>query len=471
MVTGLSRTELTAQYLDEIKRRGISAGELVSTQPESVGLQSFYGGRYLSRPLFLGTDECDQLANDILTMHAALISLPDKLYGGDLAAFARSVGMTDVQVSAVLRSRGTSVTKQSRADLYMDETGFKLLEFNMGSALGGIDQSDMARALLDQPVLADFAKTHRLAYVDTMREQVNNMLVESGFEHGSRPVLATVDWPSSYETLEPYMRHFATRLHQMGIDAHVGHIGQLEVRDGGVWLGERKVDIIQRLFMLEDLLEYPDAPALMDPILDAAARGEVKIFTPLDSEMFASKGALAVLSDEANREHFDQQTLASLDRILPWTRMVRSGPVTMEDGSRVELLDYVLSHQDDLVLKPTSRHSGEGVLLGWRDDTGAELWEERVREALDGPWVVQRRIRPVPELFPMPDGDPAPWIVNWGVFTVVNGFGGVYARAATVESDLEVVRLFAGASVGTCLHVLPEDSDVEPGTALPVRKQ
>ncbi|MFI6674412.1 hypothetical protein [Kribbella sp. NPDC050470] len=470
MVTGLSRTELTAQYLDEIKRRGISAGELVSTQPESVGLQSFYGGRYLSRPLFLGTDECDQLANDILTMHAALISLPDKLYGGDLAAFARSVGMTDVQVSAVLRSRGATVTKQSRADLYMDETGFKLLEFNMGSALGGIDQSDMARALLDQPVLADFAKTHRLGYVDTMREQVNNMFVECGFEYGSRPVLATVDWPSSYETLEPYMRHFATRLHQMGIDAHVGHIGQLEVRDGGVWLGERKVDIIQRLFMLEDLLEYPDAPALMDPILDAAARGEVKIFTPLDSEMFASKGALAVLSDEANREYFDQQTLASLDRILPWTRMVRSGPVTMEDGSQVELIDYVLSHQDDLVLKPTSRHSGEGVLLGWRADTGAELWEERVREALDGPWVVQRRIRPVPELFPMPDGDPAPWIVNWGVFTVVNGFGGVYARAATVESDLEVVRLFAGASVGCCLQVLPEDSDVEPGTALPVRK-
>jgi hypothetical protein len=469
MVTGLSRAELTAQYLDEIKRRGISAGELVSTQPESVGLQSFYGGRYLSRPLFLGREECEQLANDILTMHAALISLPDKLYGGDLAAFARSVGMTDVQVSAVLRSRGTTVTKQSRADLYMDETGFKLLEFNMGSALGGIDQSDMARALLDQPVLAEFAQKHRLAYVDTMREQVNNMFVESGFEPGSRPVLATVDWPSSYETLEPYMRHFATRLQDMGIDAHVGHIGQLEVRDGGVWLGELKVDIIQRLFMLQDLLEYPDAPALMDPILDAAARGEVKIFTPLDSEMFASKAALAMLSDEANRKYFDQQTLVSLDRILPWTRMVRSGPVTLEDGSQVELLDYVLSHQDDLVLKPTSRHSGEGVLLGWREDTGAELWEERVREALDGAWIVQRRIRPVPELFPMPDGDPVPWTVNWGVFTVVNGYGGVFARAATVESDLEVIRLFAGASVGCCLHVLPADSDVEPGTALPVR--
>jgi hypothetical protein len=468
----MNRTELTAHYLDEIKRRGISAAELVSTQPESVGLRSFYGGRYLARPLFLGQEEVDQLATDLLTFHAALTSLPDKLYGGDLAAFARDVGMTEVQVSAVLRSRGATVTKQSRADLYTDESGFKILEFNMGSALGGVDNSDMCAALLDQPVLAEFARTHRLGYVDTMREQVNDMLVESGFERGSRPVMATTDWPSSFETLEPYMQHFDERLQSMGIDAHPCHIGQLEVRDGGVWLGERKVDIIQRLFMLEDLLEYPDAPALMDPILDAAARGEVKIFTPLDSEMFASKAALAMLSDEANREVFDEPTLASLDRILPWTRVVRSGPVTLEGGDKVEFLDYVLRNRADLVLKPTSRHGGEGVLLGWREDTTDDLWEERVRAAVDGPWVVQRRIRPVPELFAVPgrdDNDPVPWIVNWGVFTVVNGYGGVFARAMTVESDAEVIRLFGGASVGCALHVLPDDLDVEPGTALPVK--
>jgi hypothetical protein len=224
--------------------------------------------------------------------------------------------------------------------------------------------------------------------------------------------------------------------------------------------------------MLEDLLEYPDAPALMDPVLDAAARGEVKIFTPLDSEMFASKAALAMLSDEANRKVFDEPTLASLDRILPWTRVVRSGPVTLEGGDKVEFLDYVLRNRADLVLKPTSRHGGEGVLLGWREDTTDELWEERVRAAVDGPWVVQRRIRPVPELFPVPgsdDSDPVPWIVNWGVFTVVNGYGGVFARAMTVESDAEVIRLFGGASVGCALHVLPDDLDVEPGTALPVK--
>jgi len=49
--------------------------------------------------------------------------------------------------------------------------------------------------------------------------------------------------------------------------------------------------------------------------------------------------------------------------------MVRRGPVSLEDGSQVELLDYALSHQRELALKPTSLHGGNGVLLGWRADT------------------------------------------------------------------------------------------------------
>lgn len=453
----MNRASLTALYLDEVKRRGIPARELVGTQPESEMLNAYYSGRFLSRPLFLGADEQQRLYADVANLRSALESLPNRLFGGDLAAFARAVGMTDLQVSAILRSRGRVVTRQARADIYADASGFRVLEFNMGSGLAGMDNADMCRALLAHPVLAEFAQEHRLTYVDSLKEQVNNFFVESGFEHGSFPMLAMTDWPSSYATLEPYMRHYALRFRELGLNAHACHAGQLEVRDGGVWLGERRVDIVDRLFMIEDLLEYPDARTLMDPILDAAARGEVKICTPMDSQLFASKGALAMLSDEANRGLFDPDELASLDRILPWTRMVRPGPVTLEDGRRVDLLSYALSHQDDLALKPTLLHGGEGVLLGWHKETTTRLWEEQVRAALDGPYVLQRRVRPVPELFPNDDGDVIPWIVNWGVYTVVSGYGGIFARATTVESNIEVINIFRGASVGCALHQQPEE--------------
>jgi hypothetical protein len=451
----MNRAILTARYLDEVKKSGAQASELLGRLPESEMLNVYYHGRYLSRPLFLGHEECRQLYQDLANLRSALVSLPDRLYGGDLAAFARAVGANELQVSAVMRTRGPAVTMQTRADLYVDESGFRLLELNMGSALGGMDNADMSRALLEHRVLAEFAQAHELEYIDTMREQVNNYYAETGIPAESHPVLACTDWPSSYKTLEPYMRHYTDRVKKLGLDDNPCHIGQLEVRDGRVWLGDRAIDIIDRLFMLEDLLESPEAPALMEPILAAAARGEVKIYTPMDSGIFASKGALAMLSDEANRSLFSPEELASLDRILPWTRMVRPGPVTLEDGRLVDLVDYALTHQHDLALKPTLMHGGSGVLLGWHSDTTPEAWEEQVRAALDGPYVIQRRIRPVPELFTAEDGDPIPWIVCWGAFTTSNGYGGIFARAASVESNVEVINLDTGAYVGSCLHVKP----------------
>src|ERR1700730_19252018 len=158
-------------------------------------LNVYYHGRYLSRPLFLGHRECEQLYADLENLRSALVSLPNRLYGGDLAAFARAVGANEIQVSAIMRSRGAS--KQSRADLYLDQSGFRLLELNMGSALGGMDNADMSRALLEHPVLAEFAQTYELEYVDTMREQINNYFAETRFRPGARPGLACTDWPSS----------------------------------------------------------------------------------------------------------------------------------------------------------------------------------------------------------------------------------------------------------------------------------
>jgi hypothetical protein len=452
----MNRTTLTALYLDEVKRRGIPASELISGDKlKAELLQPQYRDRYLSRPLFLGQEERDRLATDLMNLRSALISLPDRLYGGDLSAFARAVGMNDVQISAILRSRNPAATKLTRADLYVDEGGFRLLEFNMGSAIGGIDNADILEGLLEQPVLAEFAAEHRLGYIHTMHEQVKTIKAESGFAPDSRPMMVMTDWPSSYENLEPYVRTYTAQLSTLGLDACGGHIGQLDVHDGRVWLGERPVDIIYRLFMIEDLLEYPDAPALVDPILQAAARGEVKIFTPMDDALFASKGALAMLSDESNRHLLTPEQLVSVDRLLPWTRLARPGPVTLENGSQVDLLDYALSHQRELALKPTLLHGGYGVLLGWHSDTTPQVWEEQVRAALEGSYVIQRRIQPVPELFPAQEGDPAPWIACWGAFTMACGYAGIYARGSSIESNVEVIGLPRGAYSGSCLHVMP----------------
>jgi hypothetical protein len=446
----LDRVALTAQYLDRVARSGAKAGELIGAVAESEMLRSFYHGRYLSRPLFVGHDEIQQLHADVENLRAALASLPDRLYDGDLAAYARAVGANEVQVSAVLRSTGTPVTQLARADLYAEASGFRVLEFNIGSGVGGMDNADLCRGLLAHPLLAEFAETRQLGYVDSMREHVVNVLAGTGTDPGSFPMVALAASPRMYDDIGVYMHHLALRWQELGLDAHACRVEDLQLRGGRVWLGGRAVDIVYRLFLMDDFLE-PEALTVMGPLLDAASRGEVEMFTPLDSELLGNKSALAMISDDRNRHLFTAGELASFDRILPWTRHVRPGPVRLADGTSVDLLDYAVEHQDDLVLKPSLLHSGWGVLLGWHPAVSPRLWRDRLADAMTGSWVLQRRVRPVPELFPDDEGELIPWIVAWGVFTGVNGYSGMFARAATVTSDNSVIGVDTGASGGCCL--------------------
>lgn len=448
----MDRVSLTQEYLAKVAESSVKADELMGALPESDLLNTFYAGKYLSRPLFLGHAERVQIHADLENLRTALASLPDRRFGGDFAAFARAVGLAEVQISAVMRGRGSSMTRQTRADLYVDETGFKLLEFNIGSAVGGMNNADMCRELLEHPALADFANSRGLGFVDTMREQVNNIIVESGFQPGDRPVVALTDAPEGYSAMIPYMTLLCERWAELGVEAYPCHLGHLETRDGRVWLGTRPVDVVFRTFLIGDLLKSPEVPALMDPVLGAAERGEVTIFTPMDYAAYASKGALALLSDESNRGLFSAAELASMDRILPWTRMVGPGLVTLENGERVDLVQYAVAHQQDLVLKPTSLAGGEGVLLGWSDGLSPEGWREQILAALGGPFVIQRRIRPTPELFPDENGELRPWTVLWGIFTVANGYGGALIRATPGALGDAVINVATGAHAGALLH-------------------
>ncbi len=449
------RATLTTGYLDEVARYGATADDLLAAMPTGGTLDALFQQRYLSRPLFLGHAESEQLNTDLQHVRTALISLPDLLYGGDLAALGKASGLTDVQVAAVLRTRTENVTHWGRADMYPQPDGLQLLEFNMGSGVGGSQNGDMCQALLRHPLLREFARVHRLDYADTMDEQISRIFAECGFEPGSFPVIALVDWPDHFKFLSSYLHKISRHWRTLGLDAHACHIGELKAGGGRVTLHGRRVDIIFRIFLIEHLLE-PDGPALMNPVIDAVGRGDVAMFTPLDADLYGSKAPLAILSDHANRHLFTPAQQAAFDRILPWTRMVRPGPVTLEDGRTVDLLEYAASHADNLLLKPCLLHGGLGVQPGWRSDTSAQRWRELMRSAMDHPYVIQRRIRATPELYPDEHGKPAPWLVVWGIFTSPAGYRGVLARGVRTSTGPDVVNFTARAAAGSCLVSRPE---------------
>jgi hypothetical protein len=439
---------LTRRYLAGAAALGAEPARLVKVARRLIDLAATsYDGDCLTRPVFLEHAEFAVLRDDLLALHAALASLPARLFGGDVAAFARAVGMTGAQVTAIERAGGRAPTALGRADVFRDETAFRVLELNLGSALGGLDNALLNRAFLTDPMVAEFVASQGLSYVDTLDVLVETLSAECGLPDGARPLIAVADWPDSFAVLERQLRYSAALLARHGVEAVPCHLGQLRASGGRVWLDGRPVDVIYRVFLIKDLLR-PEAPELADPVLRAAERGEVALFAPMDAELYGSKGALALLSDEANRHLFTGAELASLDRILPWTRMVRPGPVTVGGASQADMAEYAVAEREHLVLKPTALASGAGVIPGWLTSPGD--WRHQVGAAMDGPFVLQRRIRPLAEPFPAEHGSQ-PWVLWWGVFLGAPGYGGAIVRGST-DPDAGIKSMPHGATGTCCFH-------------------
>jgi hypothetical protein len=442
---------LTARYLDEISRCGAGAAELTAALAEMPLIETLRRGRYLPRPVFLGRAEHDLVHADVDCLRSVLASLPDRLFGGDLAAFGLAAGATGPQLAAVRRGPAAPVTSQARADMYLEAGGFRLLEMNFGSPAAGIDCADFGRGLLRHPLLARFAAEHGLGFPDTMRAQVETIFAETGSTPGRAPVLAIAAAPGSYQRLRAYLTELVPRWRELGLDAVPCDVGELRAGRGAVRLDGRQVDIVFRLFMIEHATG--DQPARMEPALAAAARGDVAMYTAMDGELLSSKMALAMVSDDRNRPVFSAAELASIDRIVPWTRMVKPGVVTLPDGGTGELMDYAAAHPGGLMLKPAMQHGGDGMVAGWADGMTAARWRDELAAACGGPYVLQRRVRPVPEPMPGKDGELVPWIVTWGVFTMLGRPGGLYIRGMAARPGADVINFAAGAASGCGLAV------------------
>ena len=446
----MTRNALTSRYLDELARRGVPADEPLDTALRHADMEAtLYRGRCLRRPAFLEHAEWTRVTRDLTLMHDALISLPDRLFGGDLAAFARACGMTDGQVAGVERGRGKTPGRLARADLFHDGDEFRLMELNVGSALGGLDNSILNQGLLHHPVVAEFVAAHHLSYVDSLRAAVDTLYAETGIPRDERPLVAVVDTPESFPVLEQALRTASAVMSALGPEMVPCHLGDLRMRDDRLWLDDRPIDVVYRVFLMEDLLD-PALIALIDPVLHVVERGNVALYVPMDTELYGNKAALAMLSDEANRARFDAAEMESLDRLLPWTRMVRDMPVTV-GGERVNLLEYARDQREHLVLKPTLMHGAIGVVLGWLTEDAE--WRAALDNAIDQPFVVQRRIVGVPEDYPAPGG-LEPVLLKWGVFVGAHGYAGALVSGSTDLSG-GALNVLSGTTLGCCFHELP----------------
>ncbi|MFF7364742.1 hypothetical protein [Streptomyces sp. NPDC008125] len=404
-------------------------------------------GSYLARPLFVGHREILRFSDDVQCLFEVITSLPKRLFDGDLDAYVDALGI-DPGRSRLIRSLGgVKPPCYGRADMYHDGTSFKLLEMGIASEVGGADRAgEIPRALLEHAGFAGFAQEHGLGYTHTGRE-VAETLREAGAAISTEPVVALLEGPGGLANYASHWNTFRDVMRGFGLDFHVAEIGDVVERGGKLHLGDTAIDVVLRCFTVEEIIADEQGFALVEPVLRAHREGGTVLFTPLESNLFANKGALGLLSDSRHRSKFSTDELEVMDRVLPWTRTLRSA-ADLDD----ELVGYARDHRSELILKPNGYYGGIGVVAGWSVDD--DTWWKALKDGVADGCVVQRRVVPRSERVVDPaTGAEEPWQAAWGLFYTPRGYAGAYARAVPAfESPVIGVTAYKNTRTAGVFH-------------------
>jgi hypothetical protein len=447
IITIFLMNQVTAEYVDECFGESSSlrraAAEIVLPHTYSKS----YGKLVLARPLFVDHDEITGFGDDLTALFTLLTSLPARCFDGDLQRYCAALGM-DERLADLMRLGATGHPElYGRADAYHDGTSYKLLEFNVGSELGGIDAAQVNRALLNVASFRDFADHHQLAYIDTAAvlgdalRAAAHRVTSSG-----EPVVALLEGPGGLKEHEHVFVAIQEAMHGHGIDLLLGEIDQVGFRNGKAMLDGIPVDVVLRYFAAGQLLDYPTSRDALDMLMRAHHAGDTVLFTPLESGLFASKTCLALVHDPRLREELTAAERELVDRIVPWTRVVGAGIA----ADRVELLDACRAQREALILKPGVGYGGVGAVLG-REVSDRE-WSKILIAVKDQDYVVQRIVSPVSEPVCNPDtGALEDWRANWGIFTTRAGYAGAFVRALQIH-DGSVISYSNPGTRGACVY-------------------
>jgi uncharacterized circularly permuted ATP-grasp superfamily protein len=115
------------------------------------------------------------------------------------------------------------------------------------------------------------------------------------------------------------------------------------------------------------------------------------------------------------------------------------------DGRDVSLQDYVIKHQDELVLKPTWAAGGYEVYVGKFTDKGK--WQSAVESAMGCPWWIVQEAVEIPEYeFPViRDSQVRLEKKNLNLNPYV--FNGEYVGCLGRISESKVINVSAGGGI------------------------
>jgi len=346
----------------------------------------------------------------------------------------------------------------SRGDYIEDREGLKLLEYNAGGFLGGVQVDAVAELYVASAPTARFlAEQGRRARAPGILRAYFRHVVEdtaaSGVWDGSEPlntafmmlpndpVLVALHSPALYEP------EYARALAEAGIreGGKVLLCGGEDLVEEGGWLTVRG-------HRVHALVEHHDGSGDIRRAFRYFKLGRLNLFSGPIGSLMSDKRNLALVSEQADSDEFTAAEREVIRRHLPWTRRVRPVRTTWR-GRPFRLPEDLAARREELVLKKACSIGGRYVQVGrFRTD---DEWARVVAQALhDGDWIVQEYLENVPYCFQRGESGAGRADMVWGLFVFGERYGGAFLRMQPTGNGSGLVNTHQGAEVGVMVDLL-----------------
>lgn len=408
-----------------------------------------------SWPTFVASDKLQELRRAAVEVARLVKGVPYRVLDGDPERIGGYFGISPAVAAAIFSEPDGLDAGLARGDFIDTEHGLKCVEMNLDACLGGWQIRFFLDRFLGRPWVADLVDQRpRARYVNPLYElfghvtsrAIEDSVADAGevnvaFLVPTDSALLRMSGSSDYLARE-YRSFREGREPYLGGDLFLGAYGDTASSDGRIYMDGRRIHVV---------VDYQQ-PKPHTTLFRSFKAGHVHYYNGPAGQVLRDKRTLALLSEHVATGRYDAAERKVIESHVPWTRVARPG-ITDFHGDRVDLLSFVLSNREQLVIKPATGIGGMSVSIG--SSLPAEAWNEVVRQAFSGGgWLVQERQESVPYWYQHDGFGACAHDLIWGLFAFGPRYGGGFLRMMPRGGD-GVINASRGATEGFLLEIEP----------------
>lgn len=398
-----------------------------------------------SWPILINKEMTDELKELTYTIPKLLQKIPSLYFNNDTKKIADFYfDGNEILADFGMMCHDKNVQIGCRLDLTYTDEGFKILEVNMGSSLGGWQIHSLESVIRrNHPELSDEAKSNNYKTRNTleiyMEYLIEQIIKQVGKESDTLNLfidMRDIEDSEREKNIYFFDNFYRQELKKKGLkgNAYGADIKSLELIDGDLYLEDI---VIHGVIILA--LDVEITPAIFRAfIMD-------KIYFPdhVGLRMLGDKRNLAILRELAQSGKFSPKENELMLRNIPWTSPVENKK-TFFKGEEYDLSELLKNNKDRFVIKAARGYQGKDVFIGkFQTD---EEWKEVLEIALkNGFFIAQEFSDSIGFMAPNEQNEWTPHKLIWGAFGFGDFYGGVWVRMSEVKTDVGVINSATGA--------------------------